>query len=268
MNSSYYTECVELAKQHQMFHHYTDLEALFKIISSSSIQLSDLSDLNDLIEGGRVDAIYKHKTFVTCFEHNMHESIPMWKMYSKKAYGVRLSLPNLNFLLEASRYFYYENNNRVDFPSHNWEVRHAVIVDVKYINDPTQHFGEYEPLGPGFIVEKFPLDIGIVKSNAWEYENETRVRVYVDVTKNLSSVTFPKDRKPPLKGLESFVQYNYPNFSKIYCKLDISILSSMTITFYPNMPSEIRRAIILAVQDKIPGFNNFKSSEFDGMAVI
>jgi hypothetical protein len=33
------------------------------------------------------------------------------------------------------------------------------------------------------------------------------------------------------------------------------------------MPSEIRRAIILAVQDKIPGFNNFKSSEFDGMAL-
>lgn len=268
MSESYYRQCVERAKEHQIFHHYTSFEALMKIISSQSVQLSDLSDLNDIIEGNRVDGVYRHKTFVACFEHNDYESIPMWKMYSKEAYGVRISLPNINFLQDITRFYYVENNHKVVFPSHNWGVRQAIVVDVQYIDDPTKHLGDYEPLGPEFGKKHYPLDIGLVKSAAWEYEKETRARVYVDVTKNLSSVTFPKERITLLQRMEDFVQYNYPNFSKIYCQLDMEILKSMTITFYPNMPDTIKRAVVLAVKDIIPEFDNFRSSMFDGKATI
>jgi len=75
-------------------YHYTSVENLALILKSGKIRFSRLDTVDDNEESG----IYEESvpmgkyTFVSCWTDLKEESIPLWKMYTPQARGVRICL--------------------------------------------------------------------------------------------------------------------------------------------------------------------------------
>ncbi len=249
-----YIKCREKAQKHQMFYHYTNLESLLYILSSCSFRLSLISNVNDIEEESRFMDIKKNKVFLACFSHHHDESIPLWKIYSKDNYGLRLGFPNIDFLNSKDKYYYIAEGKKVKFPCENWEIRDADIFDVEYVKDPYDHVNYFDPLDTGAQVP-YPINLGIIKRKAWDYEAETRARVYIDVVKGVSSLLLEQKSLAPRN----------PFISYIFCRLTKNELEKMTITFNPFMSNLLKDLIKLAVTTYVPYFNpnNFRDSELE-----
>ncbi len=95
-NSKHYRRTMEddrrdSAEARTQLWHYTNVEALFKIISNQTIRFSRIDCVNDLMEKEplMIDNMYLG-TYIACFNHNNKESIPLWNMYTSKGSGVRI----------------------------------------------------------------------------------------------------------------------------------------------------------------------------------
>lgn len=250
-NEDFYHNCKDNAKKHAMFYHYTNLDSLLKILSSQSFRLTQLALLNDLEEEDRIDKIMKNKVFAACFNHSSDESIPLWKIYSKDKYGLRLGFPSISFFENHDSYFLINDDKKMLFLDKDWETKDACIVDIEYVDDPYRYFNYMDPLDTGAKIS-YPIDIGLIKRKAWDFEFETRARVTIKSTINARTFLF----KP--KYQEKFC----PFFDHIYCKLKEEEINQMTITFNPFMSEEIKGLIKTAVKAYIPEFrsDNFTNS--------
>ena len=251
--------CKDKAKEHKMLYHYTNLESLLKICSSSSIRLTQLALVNDLEEEGRIDPIKRNKVFAACFSHHADESIPLWNMYSKDKYGLRLGMPNISFFENHDNYFYIENGVKKCLQDNDSVIRDACIVDIEYVDDPNEHINYMDPLDTGVKIP-YPINIGLIKRKAWSFESETRARVYIESTQSVLSYLFE---------LESPV-ICHPFFDHIYCKLNGEEMNRMTITFNPFMSDELKDLIRLAIMAYLPDFNpyNFFNSMLENKIQI
>lgn len=258
MKEDLYVISQQKAKEHDIFYHYTNFEALLSIIKSKSIMLSSLEQLNDLEEGLRLDEIKKFKVFVSCFTHEKKESIPLWKLYSKDGYGLRIGLNALIFFEDKKKLFFIDDKTKYYFPSKEWQIRDAIIADVNYVKEPNDYYDIIYPLGEDFLSQKDPTAIGLIKRKAWKFEEETRARVYVDVKPGVSSRLFNKSDETP--GVRR------PSFDKMFCEISNKIIGEMIITFSPFMSEVIKEAIKITVKKHIPDFKdkNFVYSKLEG----
>ncbi len=76
-----------------MIHHYTNLEVLALILKNRTLRFTRLDQVDDPEEGVFVSNGINlgPYTFVSCWTECEEESIPMWYMYTRKEWGVRLS---------------------------------------------------------------------------------------------------------------------------------------------------------------------------------
>ena len=73
--------------------HYTSIDVLALILKHHTIRLNPLSKLDDLQEQKTADVEnLGHFVFVSSWTSDDNESIPMWKMYTSPASGVRIKL--------------------------------------------------------------------------------------------------------------------------------------------------------------------------------
>lgn len=249
-----YLKCKESAQKHKMFFHYTNLESLLYILSSRSFRLSLISLINDPEEENRFDDIKKNKVFLMCFSHHQDESIPLWKIYSKDKFGLRLGFQSIDFFKDIDRYYYLSNNKRIKFPTELWGIRDSSVLDVEYVDDPYSHVDYMDPLDTGAQIP-YPINLGIVKRKAWEYEAETRARVYIDVGKGATSRLWETES----------LECRNPSINYIYCSLKDEELYRMNITFNPFTNKEMKDSIIQEVTSYLPDFNpeNFVNSELE-----
>lgn len=82
-----------------MIHHYTSIETLALILSNRTIRFNRSDRVDDASEAKRhADIKFGSYFFVSCWTHDLNESIPQWHMYTdRKMKGVRLTLPNYPF---------------------------------------------------------------------------------------------------------------------------------------------------------------------------
>ncbi len=74
-------------------YHYTTIDSLAMILSSRSImfnRLDKVDDMEERVESGNVK-LWQYM-FVSCWTENPEESIPLWRMYSGDAHGVRVGM--------------------------------------------------------------------------------------------------------------------------------------------------------------------------------
>jgi hypothetical protein len=225
---NYYDAQVEKARNHIVFRHYTTLDSLPFILKSEKLRLSALSIINDPIEEERTDKILKNKFFVTCFSHEVNESIPMWRMYGRDTRGVCIELPSLEFAAM---------NNVFSFPypknEYMWEFRHAAVVDVIYRNNLNDFTYDFDPCDMGKPIQA-PQCSGYAKTSLWQYENETRIIVRVDVTPNNPSRRFSGETE----DLDDDKTYSYPEFRFIYMDISEQIHNGLVLRMNPFMTEE------------------------------
>ncbi|MCE5196769.1 MAG: DUF2971 domain-containing protein [Negativicutes bacterium] len=247
----FYTQQNEKAKAHDSYYHFTNLETLAHIVSDRSIRLSQLKKFNDPIEEERALPLYKNKVFTLCFTHHSTETIPMWKIYANDKMGLSLRFDHLDFLEDKNNYLAIEKG---------WEVRDVKLLDVLYDDDLSKFEFNARKDGEDSGDAVYSTCIGFAKTKIWEYEQETRLRCYIDVGKGKPSVSISKSKS----GISR--KYNYPNFDYIFCTLPPQVLHEMKVVFNPFMDS-VRKDIVKAtVKMFLPDYpnHNFLNSRLEG----
>lgn len=187
------------AESHRRFYHYTTLDSLTKILETKTLWLSKGNKMNDLQEQTKGSFNIWNETFLSSFCFGTSESIAMWTMYGIPwNKGVRLSFSGSEFIdwvkgVREVRSVYQNTPDRIV------SVKNIVVTDVMYTSyessektekikldsynliDTNNQFGEPN------ISRKDEIT-GYIKNRAWEFENETRVKVRV----SSPSVTYDK----------------------------------------------------------------------------
>lgn len=74
-------------------YHYTTIDSLAMIMSSRSIKFNRLDKVDDMEERTEPSNVRLWQyMFVTCWTEDAEESIPLWRMYSGNAHGVRIGM--------------------------------------------------------------------------------------------------------------------------------------------------------------------------------
>lgn len=84
---------MEIRRIRRMIHHYTNLEVLALILKNRTLRFTRLDQVDDPEESNFISngVNLGPYTFVSCWTECKEESIPMWKMYTRGEWGVRLS---------------------------------------------------------------------------------------------------------------------------------------------------------------------------------
>lgn len=207
----YYQRQVEKANSHKYLCHFTNFDALQKIIDNKSLRLSKITELNDPIEAKRVTSVWHNKCFILSFTNTFDNSGYFWKEYAFDN-GVCIVFNNKN--IKDNIFIYYEDDLNIKVPSFQyicdndcydenvWGFFDITKADVMYVDDIEKYaFENKTEISAGLIKSKFGENKEcIVKP--WELECETRIRVAVK-TKQFEYIS-KKDKKiiePPFKYL-------------------------------------------------------------------
>lgn len=212
--------------------HYTNMEALLKIMSNKTLRFSRIDCVNDLTESRNLLlGDYHLKTYISCFCHDSEESIPLWKMYTSKGLGVRIELQfnrnNIHLAIKKPHYKIEGGDKTAHFISK--------ITDIVYSEQE-----EAIPISKA-DAESYDVLVDYIayrKSPIWVYENETRIIM----------VTRDKLGNPPPR---------YVDFS-----IDFSRIECIKIVFDPWMTDEVKHCIELAVNEYLIDYKDFIELQF------
>jgi len=249
-------------------HHYTNINILSEYISRNlQIKLSRLDKVNDLTEGylsniSHINNNAKNNTFVSCFQSDSNESIPMWVLYARKRelkleegikFGVKISFPFVIFSKKIQDAEVIDNTNKKILccsffndnkliEKHLCDLKPIIfskdIIKVKYDNeianrDLFAYLKRGESKDSNSTIEEINNGAqaygvtsyklnGICKYNFWSYENEIRIRVITMHNGYMPTGEIP-NQKP----------YEY-----LFLQLDQKLFNKMTITFNPFIKLE------------------------------
>jgi hypothetical protein len=225
--------------------HYTTMSAVRCILKNRSLRLSRIDRVNDLLESKRIDKFDKLKGFVGCFTKRQEESYFFWKVYStQKAedVGVRITFPS--DVVNLNRFFFDPECTRsmpivarTDF-GHNsyckdsdWGILAKNFYKILYVDDVREFRYEDSSLKE-FLFNCITSDRDftrnalpyIVKTNAWDQEDEVRLLVQVR----------PVGQETILgKTLTETNSYPQPHFKYIYLGLPNDVISKCIFTVSP-----------------------------------
>lgn len=221
------------ALERQRLFHYTNVDSMLKILHNSTLKFNRIDSVNDLMEKKYfANDIYK-LIFLSSFVYDETEIIPMWNTYTNNEYGVRLE-----FSIKEEQKFtdiidigkkYVQGFTEVDFKQIG--MFGANNLHNNCIKDWIATFGLRDIIYDENILNEHPIDcggvfnlcsMGIVKSNYWRYEKESRILMYLR--------TISKD-------------IEIPDFKYFLVPIDLKKLSKINITFSPYMSKEIKNMI-------------------------
>ncbi len=163
--------------------HYTNVDALLKILKHRRILFNRIDRVNDLEESRELSchSLYQ-RTFIACFNHSVDESIPLWHMYSKKGMGVRICYimkdgKKVGDLIDKSKVI-KTNSDNIFFTWKKESENVGNIALAKWQNVIYSFDEEYESgvyLGENEC--EISYDYGLIaayKDEGWRHEEETR----------------------------------------------------------------------------------------------
>ena len=255
---NYYSIQTERVKQHSVFRHYTTIDTLLAILKSKKLRLSPLSKLNDPLEERHTALLHQNKYFVTCFSHELRESIPMWRIYCQGARGICLEFHSLDFATDMLLFSAAEQEQLI-----GWEFRHTTAIDVKYCDDLNMLVKTIDPLDDGIGVS-VPAASGYAKTRAWQYENETRIIAYIDVVKGNPSRFYDQENWPDNNNPKT---YNYPKVDFIYVDISHPLLKDVSIIINPFISEAQRETIRWVIMKLCPSISigRIRDSELTNM---
>jgi len=230
-----YEKSKKLALSHEKLYHYTNFEALEKILTNMTLRATRLDLVDDETENQRIDEFWKEKLFVVCFTHDEANEQKFWDNYTTDNQGVRLefepkTLQNLMVYLDEKCEKKLDYINRSDLQYNNkddWGYIDISMLDVVYVDDLYEGVVYDEDFSKLTHNDK----TGFAKLKSYSWENETRMRVALR-PKGFENIMINKDFRV-LK----------PNFEHIYIKITEEMLKSMRIILNPNADIEMKNQV-------------------------
>lgn len=231
-------------------YHYTNIETLALILKNRTIRFNRLDHVDDL-EEGRVECSgikLGQYIFVSCWTEDWEESIPLWRMYTEKGTGVRISLPKEMF----KTYAYndgdiisgvtMEGNVRTLMSPKMFGMKNIFILPcfnegvfyrkVQYVQNVKEAMKDAVKINTDGSINFRLSKWGAFKNSRWKFQNESRFVLTI----------YPKPAEISTGDelfalwLRSAIQNGVPNTIEYYdLELDANAINSMEITLCPNM---------------------------------
>ena len=172
------------AVKHKTLYHYTNLAGALGILKSGYVHLTSIQSKNDKTEIFHGQESERENVFAFSFAHGTKENMSLWGLYSIPwTEGVRLDFKlTAAELLAASELYCLPDNSTGYKPISNSSAE-VSLADVAYCAEDKN--GVFSLRGIRDAAEHLDLTtdpklIGYIKRDAWQYENETRIRVHMD----------------------------------------------------------------------------------------
>ena len=129
-----------------IIHHYTNLDVLALILKNRTLRFTRLDQMDDPEECNFVSngVNLGQYTFVSCWTEVKEESIPMWKMYTKDNWGVRLSFEKDGL---------FKTYTDFEYKGHNQSITN-VGKEIHFLLDPKLRYNQTEYIPP-FLTEEY-----------------------------------------------------------------------------------------------------------------
>lgn len=262
-----------------IIHHYTNIEVLSLILKNRTLRFNRLDRVDDPEESNFISngVNLGPYTFVSCWTEAKEESIPMWKMYTKENWGVRLSVVKEGLFKTYTEKDGFRHNGLVAtnlgapiqflFPA---EVRYSqtkytppfLTTDydgcgfyrkIEYVDDVQQYAEDSvdivrHPNGKGSICIRFDK-VGSYKNKRWYFQEESRFVLYFMPGNSLATFNTAAFDMEQNKMITSIIQNKDLGFSYYDMCLSDQAMENLVITMSP-LSNSAQWAIVEALRDK------------------
>ena len=262
-----------------IIHHYTNIDVLALIFKNRTVRFTRLDQVDDpeesiFVSNGVNLGPY---TFVSCWTEMKEESIPMWKMYTKGKWGVRLS-----FVKEGLFRTYTDDNNfqhnglvstnfgapiQFLFPSDvRWKQTKYMppfltsdydscnfYRKIEYVDDVKKYADDSFQIAPQpdgeFRVRMKTDKVGSYKNKRWKFQEESRFVLNFfpgNPIAAFNTSTFDSEQN---RLIQDIMQNKDLGFSYYDMYLSDQAFDSLVITLSPLCDTS-QRVIVQALRDK------------------
>ena len=262
-----------------IIHHYTNIDVLALILKNRTLRFTRLDQVDDPEESNFVSngVNIGPYAFVSCWTEAKEENIPMWKMYTKEKWGVRLSLE------KEGLFKTYTDHEKF---THNGLVSTNFGAPIKFLF-PTEERWNQTKYTPPFLTEDYDkchfyrkveyVDdvnsyaynsvqitdvsnnereltirndrVGKYKNKRWAFQEESRFVLFFLPGNPAVSFNTPDFLKEQARFMEDIIQNKGLGFSHYDMHLCEETFEHLTITMSP-LCDEAQMAIVEALRDK------------------
>ncbi len=276
-----------------IIHHYTNLDVLALILKNQTLRFNRLDQVDDPEESNFVSngvniGLY---AFVSCWTEEKEESIPMWKMYTKGEWGVRLSFEKTGLFKTYTDHEKFEHNGLVStnfgspikflFPTEErWnQTRYMppfLIEDydkchfyrkIEYVDDVTSF--AYNSVQITDLpnherkLEILQNRVGSYKNKRWAFQKESRFVLFFLPGNPFVSFNTKHFDVEQARFMEDIRLNKGLGFSHYDMHLNDEAFEHLTITLSP-LCNDAQWAIAEALRDKFAPKAEIRRSNLDG----
>lgn len=233
-------------------YHYTSFETFQKIIETKTIRLNSLKNVDDIEEGVLLDTRSQAPyTFVSCWTKMVDESIPLWSMYVKSPFAIRIEI-SPDFLkptfFKKDFIENHKNRNAYVFLKHRGKKGAEFLSEIIYKEQPLIQM--YKNLR-GMMTEEYIETYGISKSTKWSFQEEIRFVV--------QAVPISQIRKRPDASLYTFcleviINNDPTNIEYIDMEYNMDFMLTANLMLGPSTTKQDEEALKAYINEKLPKF--------------
>lgn len=238
----------------EKIYHYTSFETFKKIIETRSFRFNSLANVDDAQEGVLLDCTSQAPyTYVSCWTKDESENIPLWQMYVKSPFAVRIGVcPSILKPQFFKKHFISNHNNRnaYVFLIHRGDERGSEFLsDITYKEQPCiQMFKNLY----GMVTEDYAQIYGLSKSKHWEFQKEVR---FIIQAAPLSQIK-PRSDVSLITSCKEVIINNDPTDIKyIDMFYELSAMLTGEIMLGPSTTKENEQELRDYLKDKLPDFS-------------
>lgn len=262
-----------------LIHHYTNIDVLALILKFRTLRFTRLDQVDDPEEGVFISngVNLGPYTFVSCWTEMKEESIPMWKMYTKDNYGIRLSFIKEGLFQTYTDGDDFRHNGLIStnlgapicflFPSDvRWKQTKYMppfltpdydkckfYRKIQYVDDVKKYSeGSFQitPNTDGKVCMSVRTDmVGGYKSKRWEFQEESRFVLNFmpgNPTAAFNTQQFDMEQS---RMIHDLLQNKDLGFSFYDMRLSDDAFNNLVITLSPLCDTP-QRLIVEALRDK------------------
>lgn len=262
-----------------IIHHYTNIDVLALILKNRTLRFNRLDQVDDPEESNFISngVNLGPYTFVSCWTEAKEESIPMWKMYTRENWGVRLSFVKeglfktytiekgfrhnglvttnlgvpIKFLFPAEVLFnqaqYTPPIITHDYDNCSFYRKIEYVDDVKQFANNSVHITQ---LTDGRTTVSIKNDkVGGYKNKRWAFQEESRFVLFFMPGNSVATINTPNFEAEKSRMISNIIQNKDLGFSFYDMCLSNEAFKNLIITMSP-LSDNPQWAIVEALRDK------------------